>query len=104
MPNNTPKDHEIKLRIDAPTVELIDRAKSYLGTNKSQFIRQSIREKAKSIIAAHEKTVFSQKDWTLFFDLLDNPPEPSKRFKKAALKHKKISHHQSREKIKCYEI
>lgn len=88
MPHIIQKDHEIKLRIDAPTIELIERAKTYLGTNKSKFIRQSIREKAESVIASHEKTIFSQKDWTLFFEMIDNPPQPSQRFEKAMQNYK----------------
>lgn len=91
MSNTNQKDHEIKLRVDVPTIELMERAKTYLGTDKSKFIRQSIREKSESIIAAHEKTVFSHNDWAMFFDMLDNPPKPYDRFKRAALKHSEIT-------------
>lgn len=84
------KDHTIKFRIDQPTEALMDRAQSYLGTNKSKFIRQCIREKARAIISQHEKTTFSNDDWYLFFDTLDNVTEPTDRMKKAAKKYKTI--------------
>jgi len=84
------KDHSIKFRIDQPTESLMNRAQSYLGTDKSKFIRESIREKAKAIIAQHEKTTFSNEDWYMFFDQLDNVNEPTDRMKKAAEKYKTI--------------
>ena len=85
------KDHTIKFRIDPPTEALMERAQTYIGTNKSKFIRQSIREKATAIISQHEKTTFSKDDWYLFFDMLDNSPEPTNRLKKASQKYKKIT-------------
>ena len=93
MTISTHKDQQIKLRIDAPTLKLMERAKNYLGTNKSKFIRESIREKATSIIAAHEKTTFSKEDWGLFFQVLDDPIKTSERFKRAAKTHKMVSTH-----------
>lgn len=84
------KDHTIKFRIDPPTEELMGRAQSYLGTNKSKFIRQCIREKAQAVIFQHEKTTFSYEDWSLFFDMLDNVTPPTDRMKKASKKYKKL--------------
>ncbi|MDD5633009.1 MAG: DUF1778 domain-containing protein, partial [Methylococcales bacterium] len=45
--------------MDAVTLQLLERARSYVDLDKSKFIRQSIREKAESIISEHEKTRFS---------------------------------------------
>lgn len=84
------KDDTLKIRIDAITADLMERARSYVKLDKSKFIRHSIREKAEEIIAEHEKTIFSQEDWYVFFDMLDNPPEPTERMKKAAQKYKNI--------------
>ena len=87
------KDYTVKLRLDSMTLNLLEQARTYVDLNKSKFIRQSIREKAESIIAEHEKTRFTQDDWYLFFDMLDNPPEPepTKRMKKAAKKYLMIN-------------
>ena len=91
MRMNVTKDDTLKFRMDAVTADLMERARSYVKLDKSKFIRHSIREKAEAIIAEHEKTLFTQEDWHAFFDMLDNPPEPTKRMKKAAEKYKQIT-------------
>lgn len=77
------KQDVLKVRMDIATIQLLEQARSYVGLDKSKFIRQSIREKAQAVIAEHEQTRFSAEDWRLFFELLDNPPEPTERMKKA---------------------
>lgn len=89
METNT-HDITIKFRLDSPTSELLDRARSYTKLDKSKFIRQSVREKAEAVIAEHEKTQFSQEDWRMFFDLLDTPSKPTGRMVKAAQKYSEI--------------
>ena len=84
------KGNILKIRIDAPTLKLLERARTYVEVNKSQFIRQSIREKAEAVIAEHENTVFSEEDWYMFFDLIDNPPTATAAMKKAAQKYREI--------------
>ncbi len=84
------KENVLKIRMDTVTLQLLERARSYVDLDKSKFIRQSIREKAESVIAEHEQTRFSAEDWQLFFDMLDNPPEPTERMKKAALTYQRI--------------
>ena len=84
------KQEILKVRMDSTTLQLLEQARSYVDLDKSKFIRQSIREKAEAVISEHEKTRFSTEDWHMFFDMLDNPPEPTERMKKAALTYKKI--------------
>ena len=91
MTAESKKDDTLKVRMDTITLDLLERASAYVDLNKSKFIRQSIREKAAVIIAEHEKTRFTEEDWRLFFDMLDNPPEPTDRMKKAALKYREIT-------------
>ena len=81
---STIKDNAFKLRMDNLTMDMLERARAYVELDKSKFIRLSIREKAESILAQHEKTVFSEDDWHAFFDMIENPPKPTKRMKKAA--------------------
>ncbi len=90
MTTQAKKEHTVKLRLDNITLNLLEQARTSVDLNKSKFIRQSIREKAESIIAEHEKTRFTQEDWHQFFDMLDNPPEPTERMKKAANKYQEI--------------
>ncbi len=91
MSINAIKDNTLKFRMDAVTADLMERARLYVKLDKSKFIRHSIREKAEAIIAEHEKTRFTQDDWYMFFDMLDNLPEPTERMIKAAQKHKEIT-------------
>lgn len=90
MSLNITKDDTLKFRIDDVTSELMERARAYVKLDKSKFVRHSIREKAEVIIAQHEKTIFTEEDWHVFFDMIDNPPEPTDRMKKAAEKYKEI--------------
>lgn len=90
MNAETRKDMTLKFRIDDLTLRLLEQAQSYVETNRSKFIRQSIREKAEAIIAEHDQTRFNESDWHLFFDSLDTPVEPKARMKKAAQRYKQI--------------
>lgn len=88
--NTTTKENTLKLRMDTLTLELLERAGAYLELDKSKFIRLSIQEKAQAVLAQHEKTTFSKQDWLMFFDMIENPPAPTKRMQKAAKTYKNI--------------
>lgn len=85
------KDDTLKVRMDRMTLILLKRASSYVNVDKSTFIRQSIQEKAASVIAENEKTRFTKKDWFRFFEMIDHPPQPTPRMKKATRKYKAIT-------------
>ena len=88
---STTKDNALKLRMDTMTMEMLERARAYVDLDKSKFIRQSIREKAESILSQHEKTLFSEQDWHMFFDMIEHPPEPTERMSKAAKLYQEIA-------------
>lgn len=90
MITETHKQDVLKIRMDAATLQLLEKARNYVDLDKSKFIRQCIREKAEAVIAEHEKTRFTSEDWLMFFSLLDNPPNPTERMKKAAITYQKI--------------
>lgn len=86
------KHDVLRIRMDNATLQLLERARQYVDLDRSKFIRQSIREKADAVIAQHEQTTcFSAEDWQRFFALIDNPPEPTERLKKAAALYKEIT-------------
>ncbi len=91
MSLNVKKNDTLKFRMDNVTAELMERARSYVKLDKSKFVRHSIREKAEAIIAEYENTLFTREDWYMFFEMLDNPPEPTQRMRKAAERYKKIT-------------
>ncbi len=84
------KEDTLKIRVDQPTLHLMETARRYLKLDKSKFIRQSIREKAESVIAEHERTRFSAEDWDMFFAQLDQPAKPTARMERAAQKYRDI--------------
>lgn len=90
MTTETHKPDVLKIRIDATTLQLLEKARNYIDLDKSKFIRQSIQEKAEAVIAEHESTRFNAEDWEMFFSMLDNPPEPTESMKKAAQSYKKM--------------
>lgn len=91
MPTDIRKDNTLKLRMDNMTLEMLERAMTYVDLDKSKFVRQSIIEKAETIIAEHEKTRFTQDDWYMFFNMLDDVPEPTDRMIRAKQKYQEIT-------------
>lgn len=90
MITQTHKQNVLKIRIDENTLQLLEKARGYVDLDKSKFIRQSIREKAEAIISEHEQTRFNSEDWRLFFEMTENPPEPTDRMKQALKTYQKI--------------
>ncbi|MDP8243376.1 MAG: DUF1778 domain-containing protein [Candidatus Hinthialibacter antarcticus] len=88
---NIRNDDTLKVRMDSITLDLMERAREFLHLDKSKFIRHSVRRMAEAVIAEHEQTRFSADDWQQFFQLVENPPEATDRFKKAALKYQEIT-------------
>ncbi|MBN2327729.1 MAG: DUF1778 domain-containing protein [Candidatus Omnitrophica bacterium] len=91
MTMNVRKDDTLKIRIDAITLEMMEKARAYLKLDKSKFIRHSIRQMSQTVIAEQEQTRFSEEDWRTFFEMIENPPEPTGRMKKAARKYREIT-------------
>lgn len=85
------KDDTLKIRMDTMTLDMMEKARSYLKIDKSKFIRQSVRQVAQAIIAEHEQSRFSTEDWHMFFAMIDQPSAPTKRMNKATKKYKEIT-------------
>lgn len=85
------KDDTLKVRMDTVTLDMMEKARRYLNLDKSKFIRQSVQQMAQTVIAEREQTRFNTEDWHAFFEMLDAPPEPTERMKKAALKYQEIT-------------
>lgn len=58
---------------------------AYLGgyRNLTDFIVQTVQEKAKEIIKEKEQIIASERDSQIFFDAITNPKRPSKALKNA---------------------
>ncbi|MBK6731097.1 MAG: DUF1778 domain-containing protein [Bacteroidetes bacterium] len=71
-------------RLSREQKELFEKA-AYLGGFRSltEFIIQSVQEKANEIIKEKEIIIASKKDSKIFFDAITNPNKPSKVLRKA---------------------
>jgi len=54
----------------------------------TDFILQSVEERAKEIVKEHEKILLSKKDKEIFFDAILNSPEPNDALKEALKSYK----------------
>lgn len=84
------KQRTLTVHMDNATLLLLEQARHHIGLDKSTFVRQSIREKATAVIAKHQQTRFNAEEWRYFFELLDNPPEPTERMKKGLYRYREI--------------
>ena len=64
-------------------------ASELLGATLNQFIIQSALEKAQSIIEQERLLNLTQKDAEVFFEAIENPPQPNKELVKAAIAYKR---------------
>jgi len=77
------KMERIDLRLRADQKELIERAAHLRGLSVSDFVMQNADEAAIKTIEQNTRLVLSGKDAVAFIEMLENPPAPSARLKKA---------------------
>ena len=66
----------------------IQQAAALSGVDDSVFTMSAAYKAAQEVIQAHEVTVLSPSDHAVFFEALDNPPEPTERLREAFETHK----------------
>lgn len=73
--------------------ELIERASTILGVEKSVFLRQAIIKEAQRILEESTRHSLSEEDAQQFLEALDSPPRPTARAREAAgLYHQRVEH------------
>ena len=78
---------DIRLKRDAK--DLIQQAADLRNETLTQFVVSTLSEAAQQVVAAHERTVLSNRDRDLFLKLLDAPPAPNKALKRAASRYQR---------------
>lgn len=78
------ENNRYTIRIAAAEEERLMRAASIEQTNIEDFILRSALKRAEFVIRRAEHILLSEHDTSLWFDLLDNPPEPNARLIAAA--------------------
>ena len=76
-------NERITARVSEQIKETLIAAADLTGATLNQFLVQSALEKAESIIEKDKIIHLSNKDAQLFFDMLENPPEPNTKLKNA---------------------
>ena len=83
------KTERITARIPAEIRAQLIEAAAFSGSSLNQFLVQAAIEKAQTVIEKERNIKLSYKDAEVFFEALENPPEPNKKLKDAVRKYKK---------------
>lgn len=70
-------------RLNEQTKDLIERAAQLERRKLTEFCISTLTDAARRTIEQHEVIVLSEHDRTVLFDVLVNPPAPSKRLERA---------------------
>ncbi|MFO0978643.1 MAG: DUF1778 domain-containing protein [Planctomycetaceae bacterium] len=84
MPRSPVNNSRIALRIRTQDKELIMRAVELSRTDMTEFILRTALREAQQVIENHERLTLSQRDSRRVMELLQNPPAPNSRLRKAA--------------------
>jgi uncharacterized protein (DUF1778 family) len=84
MPRAAVDNDRLALRIRSADKAVIMRAAALAQTDMTAFILQAVLREAQSVIEEHERIKLSQRDSQLVMDLLENPPRPNTKLRKAA--------------------
>jgi uncharacterized protein (DUF1778 family) len=72
------------LRVRPTDKAIIMRAAALAQTDMTTFILRTVLREAQSLIEEHERIKLSQRDSLLVLELLENPPAPNAKLRKAA--------------------
>lgn len=91
LPVRRSAQHEARLefRLSREAKQKIEKAALVNGQSVSDFAASTLLREAGDVLASHNVTVLSERDWELFTALLDNPPAPSQALVKAAADYKR---------------
>jgi uncharacterized protein (DUF1778 family) len=72
------------LRVSPADKAVILRAAAIAQTDMTTFVVQAVLQQARAVIDQHERIKLSKRDTNLVMQLLENPPPPNAKLKKAA--------------------
>lgn len=83
------RDERLGFRVDEATKALIERAAQLERRKVTDFCMTALTEAARRTIAEHETVLLSDRDRSVFFDALVNPPPPNERLQRALAEHQR---------------
>ncbi len=75
------RDTTIPIRARAEDRDLIDRAARVLGKSRSEFMIETARREAQTVIADQTHFVLEPEQWDAFVKALDKPPKDNPRLR-----------------------
>ena len=75
------RDTNIPIRARAEDRDLIDRAARVLGKSRSEFMIETARREAQTVLADQTHFVLDAKQWDAFMAALDAPPKDNPRLR-----------------------
>jgi uncharacterized protein (DUF1778 family) len=85
MPRAAVKDNSrLALRVRPADKATILRAVALAETDMTTFILRTVLREAQAVIEEHERVKLSRRDSRLVMELLEHPPAPNARLRKAA--------------------
>ncbi len=83
-----PRDERIDLRISGDLKALLTRAASYSGMSLSSFLVSVASDRAKVVVAEHESTTLTPRDWEAFVVALDDEERPRPKLEAAVQRYR----------------
>jgi uncharacterized protein (DUF1778 family) len=88
MKNFGSQDLSFEILVNADQKSLIEEAAALSGQAISSFTVLAAVEAARRVVQGQRSITLSPRDWDLFLNLLDNPPEPNDRLQRAVARYK----------------
>lgn len=79
----------IDLRLNSEAKDLIQQAAELRNQTVTQFAVSALTEAAGMVVAEYERRALSDRDRDRFLTLLENPPAPNTKLRRAAASHRK---------------
>lgn len=90
MPHTARRPDRISLRVGRDAKRKLERAAAYSDKTLTDFVIDVALQRADAIVRQHEVITLTRAEWTRFQEMLLNPPEPTKRLKKALAEHVRV--------------
>jgi uncharacterized protein (DUF1778 family) len=84
MPRAAVDNARLALRVRPADKAAIMRGAALANTDMTTFILRAVLREARAVIDEHERVKLTQRDSQLVMDLLENPPAPNSKLRKAA--------------------
>ena len=84
------ENQRISARVPGNVYDMLAQAAELMGATMNQFLIQSVREKAEKVIENERLIKITTRSAKVFFDAIENPPDPNKKLKDAVKTYKRV--------------